>query len=399
MKKQKSKFDAIVAGHLCLDITPKFRSELLGKQIEEILSPGKLVNVEEAVVSTGGPVSNAGLALKKFGIKTSFITKVGGDAFGKCIIDILSKSIDTSGIKIEKNESSSYTVVIAPPGIDRIFLHDPGTNNTFNSGDIDYEIVKEAKLFHLGYPPLMRCLYLNEGEDLVKIFKKVKSYGVVTSLDVSLPDPSSESGRVDWQKILKKCLLYVDIFLPSFEELLFMADRTKYMSLRESAGKGDMIDRVTPGDLGCLSKWCLECGVKILVIKCGHRGIYVRTVSKELLKSIGNRISFDIDNWSDRELWMPCYKVESIASATGSGDSAIAGFLSAFLRDKDIEFTLRCSNTAGAQNLRGYDAISGLGDWQEVEDMANDRNRKLNMFSIGDKNWIFDNNLGMFEKK
>ncbi len=48
---------------------------------------------------------------------------IGDDRIGKIIIDILVKSGSAEGIKISPGEESSYTVVLAPPGIDRIFLH------------------------------------------------------------------------------------------------------------------------------------------------------------------------------------------------------------------------------------------------------------------------------------
>ena len=54
------KIKVMVAGHICLDITPQIPFALKGK-FDEILVPGKLVNVDNAVISTGGAVSNTGL--------------------------------------------------------------------------------------------------------------------------------------------------------------------------------------------------------------------------------------------------------------------------------------------------------------------------------------------------
>lgn len=53
----------ISAGHICIDITPVFPDSIKGKA-SDILSPGKLINVEAADVHTGGSVSNTGLAMK-----------------------------------------------------------------------------------------------------------------------------------------------------------------------------------------------------------------------------------------------------------------------------------------------------------------------------------------------
>ena len=51
----------IVAGHICLDITPVF-SETKPEHLQDVLAPGKLVEMKEADVHTGGSVANTGLA-------------------------------------------------------------------------------------------------------------------------------------------------------------------------------------------------------------------------------------------------------------------------------------------------------------------------------------------------
>ncbi|RLF67024.1 MAG: carbohydrate kinase family protein, partial [Thermoplasmata archaeon] len=47
------KYDIMVAGHLCLDLIPRFLDTTATK-IEQIMTPGKLVNMDEAMISTGG---------------------------------------------------------------------------------------------------------------------------------------------------------------------------------------------------------------------------------------------------------------------------------------------------------------------------------------------------------
>ncbi|HHW48835.1 MAG TPA: carbohydrate kinase family protein, partial [Clostridiaceae bacterium] len=51
----QEKIQVVVAGHICLDIIPAFRKTDKTK-IEEILIPGKLINVGRVNISTGGPV-------------------------------------------------------------------------------------------------------------------------------------------------------------------------------------------------------------------------------------------------------------------------------------------------------------------------------------------------------
>ena len=77
----------------------------------------------------------------------------------------------------------------------------------------------------------------------------------------------------------------------------------------------------------------------------------------------------DADNWSNRQLWAPAFEVDDFGSATGSGDSAIAGLLSAFLRGLSIEKSLKYATCCGLQNVSVLDAVSGIKPWDETTGM------------------------------
>ena len=123
--------------------------------------------------------------------------------------------------------------MIVPEGFDRIFLHAAGANDTFTSDDIDYDIVKRARVFHMGYPTTMKKMYENDGEELIRTYRRVKELGVTTSLDMSLPDPNAENGKMDWDSVLKRLLPYVDIYLPSAEETMYMIARGEFNRLKK----------------------------------------------------------------------------------------------------------------------------------------------------------------------
>ena len=46
------------------------------------------------------------------------------------------------------------------------------------------EKVKEANLFHFGYPSLMRMMYIDGGKELVRLLKAVHELGVAVSVDM-----------------------------------------------------------------------------------------------------------------------------------------------------------------------------------------------------------------------
>ncbi|NLC67470.1 MAG: carbohydrate kinase family protein [Clostridiaceae bacterium] len=393
MKKLRPQ--VVVAGHICLDITPTFIKSNKNS-LDEIFIPGKLINVGRINISPGGPVSNTGIALSILGINVELMGKVGRDYFGECILNILKPRGLHKGMIITEGEETSYTVVIVPPGLDRIFFHNPGANDTFCADDINYELVGKAKIFHFGYPPLMKRFYSDGGEELAQVFRKVKSLGVTTSLDMSLPDASSQSGKVNWDAILRRVLPYVDIYIPSAEETLFMLRKDIYEELGRVSKGRDMIECLDINLLQELGNKLLSYGTGMAVIKCGIKGYYIRTGDRKRLNDFGKAIPSPIDNWSERELLEESFYVPDAISATGSGDSSIAGFLAALLGKKSIEESIRIACAVGAQNVRALDAISGIRTWEETMEMVKGPFKK-NRLDIHGNYWVYDSDRGLWK--
>ena len=142
--------------------------------------------------------SNTGLAMKLLGADVTLMCKLGKDAFGQMVMNLLEDYHVNCSVICSENEATSYSVILAVPGIDRIFLHNPGANNTFMAKDISREVLEETALFHFGYPSLMRNMYRNDGEELLNVMKCAKEAGCATSLDMASVDPNSDAGIVDW---------------------------------------------------------------------------------------------------------------------------------------------------------------------------------------------------------
>ncbi len=375
------------AGHICLDITPIFSSDNK-ETVERLLTPGKLINVGKAVLSTGGSVSNTGLAMAKLGADVLLNGKIGDDEIGEIIKKLVGRHRADS-LRTVSGQSSSYSVVLAPPGVDRIFLHNPGTNDTFTSEDIDYEALKNCRLFHFGYPTLMKKFYEYQGDELVRMFQQAKRAGVITSLDMSLPDPQSESGQVDWRNILKRVLPWVDIFLPSMEEIAFMLDRELFEQRKAQAGQADPVLSYKASDCSRFAEELLTMGAAVIAIKNGIRGYYLKTSGKERLMNMTQAELFDVEIWTQRELWAASCKAGTFGSATGAGDATIAGFLTAFLKGLNPVESLKVANMLGWQNIRTMDALSGIEDWPVTLKMVKDKDRLLNVLKIDENGWRY----------
>jgi sugar/nucleoside kinase (ribokinase family) len=353
----------VVAGHICVDIIPVWTQAV--ESIAAVFRPGRLTEVGPAMVSTGGAVSNTGIALHRLGVPVRLMGKIGPDLFGRAILDVV-RSYDealTEGMIVDPNADSSYTLVINPPGVDRIFLHCPGANNTFSAEDVDLEKVRGAKIFHFGYPPIMRRMYLDEGAELAALLREVRSLGVTTSLDMAQPDPNSEAGRIDWRKLLVRVLPHVDIFAPSLDETIYMLDRSLFDAIQQAEAP-HIPDLAL---LHRLAEQLLEMGAAVVALKLGDLGLYLRTTDDgSRMAATGAAFSPLPAGWIGRELLTPCF-VANLAGTTGSGDCTVAGLLTSLLYGRTADEAILDATAVGAASVESPDATSGVPTWEAVQ--------------------------------
>jgi sugar/nucleoside kinase (ribokinase family) len=357
----------VVAGHICLDMIPAFEVETT--TLAHLLTPGNLIKTGPLTTATGGSVSNTGLALHRLGVPCKLMGKVGDDLVGRAIVDIV-RAVGpelAEGMIVEKGHPSSYTVVINPPGVDRIFLHCPGANDTFGADDVDYGQLSGPRLFHFGYPPLMRRMFIDGGVELSTLLSRAKERGITTSLDMARPDPASEAGKADWPQILARALPHVDVFLPSFDETLFMLDRPRFDRMVGDSESSDFNASADAAALRQLADQLLAMGAVIVALKLGTQGLYLRTSPDPAkIAAIGPCAPADPAAWADRELLAPCFEV-TVAGTTGSGDCTIAGFLTGLLEGLSPEHVMTSAVAVGACNVEQADATSGIPTWPAVQ--------------------------------
>jgi len=364
------KYDAVIAGYTCVDIFPRFNRDITSADITSLFKPGKLIEIDGMDFVLGGVVPNTGLAMNKFGRKVCLNGLTGNDFIGKMAKEILSAYSISGGMATTEEAGTAFSIVLAPPGIDRIFLESPGCNKIFDTSSIDFDAISESGIFHFGYPPLLRRFYLDNGRQLTDLFSEVRKMGVVTSLDFSLPDPDSESGKVDWPEIMKNTLPFVDIFTPSLEEVVQIMMPGKCNYLQSITGKTDPARKKAIIDLVReAGRLIIDSGVKILLIKAGENGAYLRTgniVSPENDSHLLN----DLKEWNYRELWCNAYYADSskIINSSGAGDTAVAAFLSAIINGEDPNISLKYAALAGRNSLYCRNVFRDISSWQKMRE-------------------------------
>jgi sugar/nucleoside kinase (ribokinase family) len=383
----------IVAGHICLDVIPTFGQG--AGNLDEIIVPGKLIQVGPPLLSTGGAVSNTGLALHRLGIPTKLIGKIGDDLFGRAITGILSAlSPDlASGMIVTNDGPTSYTIVVNPPNVDRIFFHCPGANDTFHPSEIPLTDVEGARILHFGYPPLMKSVFSDGGSALSDLFNQLRAKGISVSLDMARPDPDSEAGRLDWLAFLERVLPAVDLFAPSIDEILYMIDRPLYDALSKRGGADPFTEGIDGVILSRLGERLIGLGAAVVAIKIGSAGLYLRTSPDpaRLQPLVG---AADAGSWAACEILSPCMKV-TVKGTTGSGDCTIAGLLASFVHHLSPVQAVTGAVATGACSVEQADATSGVPSWKEVWRRIDSGWLKCDA-SIPLEGWVMDDKNGVW---
>ena len=167
-----------------------------------------------------------------------------------------------------------------------------------------------------------------DGFELELLYSKVKESGVVTSLDLSLPDPHGNTSSADWKKILKRVLPFVEIFLPSIEELCScFANRITHVERRS-------LPYLTKQYMEDLADEILELGAAVSGFKLGNLGMYLKT-SSDLRHFQNLETMVDVSEWMGVNLWQPAFQVE-VQGTTGQAIALMQDFSRNYCRVPDL---------------------------------------------------------------
>ena len=146
-----------------------------------------------------------------------------------------------------------------------------------------------------------------------------------------------------------------------------------------------------------MSDEILGLGVKIILLKLGERGVYLRTADRARLERMGRASPVDCSAWADQELWAPSYQVV-VVGTTGSGDAAIAGFFSwALTRIISPEAALKAASAVGACNVEAADALSGIRSWEATLARVAD-GWPQNPLQLPSQDWRWDDEHALWKK-
>lgn len=355
----------MVAGFCCVDITPVFDAgQLHSDRISELFVPGKIIPLEGAHVGCGGSVSNTGLALKILGAEPVLVGALGNDEFGDIAFRYYERYRAEKNLIRRDSLHTGFTLCIVPPHSDRFFLVNPGSNDCFDSSFLDPELVRGCRIFHFGYPTIMKRMYADGCAELIRMYRSVHDMGVLTSMDTAMSDPASAAMRVDWNAVLQQLFPYLDLFTPSIEELCLMTDPARYASWTARAKDQDVTQTLSvEKDILPLADRMIGLGAGIVMLKCGLPGILLKTAGRERIA----RIPGLGPEWADLTIFEKSFRADRVLSGTGAGDTSIAAFLKCLADGRTPADCLRLAAATGACNVTEYDSLSGLRPLAECE--------------------------------
>ena len=141
-----------------------------------------------------------------------------------------------------------------------------------------------------------------------------------------------------------------------------MLDRPRYARMAQRGG--DMTARLKlEAEAMPLAEKAIALGAKTVLLKCGTSGMVYRTAPADALAGTG----LDPDAWADRRGTQPCFRADTVRSATGAGDTSIAAYLMAVLAGKAPADCAALAAAEGACAVTAYDALGGLKPLDELE--------------------------------
>lgn len=206
------------------------------------------------VAHPGGAPANFLAALAKFGCSTALIGKVGGDAFGKLLVNTLQEAgIETRALVVDETVFTTLAFVTLDAQGDRefSFARKPGADTCLRPEEIDPELIRQAKVFHFGTLSLTDEPARSATVHAVAIAREA---GKLITFDPNLRKPLWKDLQQAKEQMLWG-LKQADVVKISDEEVQFL------FGLEPEAGAEHILKAY---------------GVKLVFVTCGSQGCYFR---------------------------------------------------------------------------------------------------------------------------
>ena len=124
----------------------------IGEVLIDLTQTGKDARgIPQFAANPGGAPANLAVAASRLGAQTSFIGKVGADAFGRYLKEVLAENkVDVSGMAVDADHPTTMAVVSVDATGERdfSFYRSANADVMLSKEDISDEALKAAKIVH-----------------------------------------------------------------------------------------------------------------------------------------------------------------------------------------------------------------------------------------------------------
>lgn len=199
----------------------------------------------------GGAPANLSVAASRLGARTAFIGKVGNDAFGRYLTDVLKKDgVDVSALAVDAMHPTSLAVVSVDANGERsfTFYRRSHADTMLMEEEIQDFLLRKAHMVHFGSVSL--TAEPARGSVLSAI-RRARSYGAVITYDPNYRARLWDDPR-EAIIVMRQPLPLVDILKVSEEELPLLSGSEDWEEgSRRLMEKGISLILVTLGEAGC----------------------------------------------------------------------------------------------------------------------------------------------------
>lgn len=293
----------------------------------------RLIEVSAFRPKPGGAPANVAVAAARLGARSAFIGKVGDEAFGHHLADVLRQErVDVRGVRFDKEARTGMAFIAMPDEhtAEILFYRNPGADMRLRPDELDRELLQETRAFHFGSLSLIQEPSLSATMEAVRIAREADA---LISFDVNYrPDLW---GRQEARDRVMAMLPEVGLLKVNEVELELLTGSE---------------------DLDAGSKALLKEGPDVCVVTLGPNGSF-----------------FQVSEGGEH---VPAFVVHTV-DATGCGDAFVAGLLCQLVlggnwRDQlspgRLREVLLYANAAGALTAQNQGVIPALPSAAEVEE-------------------------------
>lgn len=290
---------------------------------------GDLAAVDTFVKRAAGAELNVAIGLARLGLKVGWVSRVGQDAFGRFICQVLDKeNIDHRQVTVDPRYPTGFQLKSkVDDGSDPLveYFRKGSAASHLSPTDFDHDYFGAARHLHLSG---VAAAISDSSLELTKhAAKEMRARGKTLSFDPNLR-PVLWRSEGEMRKQLNLLAEYADWVLPGEKEGYIL---TGYRQ---------------PQDI---ADFYLDKGVKAVIIKTGCEGAWYKTASGE-------------------QGQVKAMRVDNVVDTVGAGDGFAVGVISALLEGKPLVQAIRRGNKIGSLAIQVIGDSEGLPTRQQLGD-------------------------------